>query len=251
MVLLWLVSLLPGVSALLLWKILGGHIYLPEILLLLTGHGLYTVTIISIAMFAASINDSLPTAAMFCLAVTLGSWVLDFAATGQGGLLGAIGSLSLTNMLRQFENGLFSTTHVASFLSLALFFFLLSVIWLHPGRRLSLKLGKSFAVLIVLCMVVSSAVLWPGYGDMTENRRHSFNPADIRALKKLDRPLTITIHLDPQDSRLLDLEQDVLAKLRRSIPKLKLRYVHDTSAGLFSANDNDDYGLIPDLVKSV
>jgi ABC-type transport system involved in multi-copper enzyme maturation permease subunit len=178
MLLLWLVSLLPGVSALILWKILGGYIYLPEILLLLTGHGLYAVTIISIAMFAASISDSLPTAAMLCLAVTLGSWVLDFAATGQGGLLGAIGSHSLTNMLRQFENGLFSTTHVISFLSLALFFFLLSVIWLHPGRRLSLKLGKSFAVLTVLCMVVSSAALRPGYWDLTET-------ADIPLIRQI------------------------------------------------------------------
>jgi hypothetical protein len=36
----------------------------------------------------------------------------------------------------------------------------------------------------------------------------------------------------------------MLAKLRRSVPKLRIRYVHGTSAGLFSANDNDKYGLI-------
>ncbi len=105
------------------------------------------------AMFAATISDSLPTAAMFCLAVTLGSWVLDFAASGQSGLLSTLGSLSLTGMLRQFENGLLSTAHVVSFLSLALLFFLLTAIWLHPGRRLFLKLGKSFACMVLLGMV--------------------------------------------------------------------------------------------------
>ena len=244
MVLVWLVSLLPAFSALVLWKTMGGAIYPPEILLLLAGHALYSVTIIAIAMFAATISDSLPTAAMLCLAVTLGSWVLDFAANGQGGILGMAGSLSFTNMLRQCENGLFSSFHLVSFLSLALFFFMVTVIWLHPGRRLSLKLGKTFALLVVLGMVVSSASLTAKYGDVTENRRHSFNPADTRALETLDQLLTITIHLDPQDSRLLDLEQDVLAKLRRSVPKLKINYVYNKETGLFSAHENDAYGLI-------
>ena len=244
MALVWLVSLLPAVSALILWKTLGGHIYLPELLLLLAGHGLYSLTIIAIAMFTAAISDSLPTAAMFCLAVTLGSWVLDFAASGQGGVLGTFGGLSLTNMLRQFENGLFSTLHLAFFLSLTTLFFLLSAIWLHPGRCLSLKFGKSFAVLMALGMIIFSAAARPGSVDVTENQRHSFNPAAVRALKKINRMLTITIHLDPQDSRLLDLEQDVLTKLRRSIPKLKINYVQNKATGLFSAGENDDYGLI-------
>lgn len=242
--LVWLGSLLPAASALIIWHNLGGHIYPPEIAILLAGHGLYSLTVISIAMFAATISDSLPTAAMFCLAVTLGSWVLDFAASGQSGLLGTLGSLSLTGMLRQFENGLLSTAHVVSFLSLALLFFLLTAIWLHPGRRLFLKLGKSFACMVLLCIVVSSAVLMPQYMDVTENQRHSFNPADTRALQKLSELLTITIHLDLQDSRLLDLKQDVLGKLRRSVPKLNVKYAQTKSAGLFSATESDNYGLI-------
>ncbi len=242
--LVWLISLLPAALALILWHNLGGHIYPPEIAILVAGHGLYSLTVISIAMFASTISDSLPTAAMFCLAVTLGSWVLDFAASGQSGFLGTLGNLSLTGMLRQFENGLLSTAYVASFLSLALFFFLLTAIWLHPGQRLFLKIGKSFAGLLVLCIVVSSTVLAPQYMDVTENQRHSFNPADSRALQTLNKPLTITINLDPQDSRLLDLEQDVLAKLRRSVPKLNVTYAQIKSAGLFSASENDNYGLI-------
>ncbi len=242
--LVWLISLLPAASALMVWHNLGGYIYPPEITILIVGHGLYSLTVITIAMFSATISDSLPTAAMFCLAVTLGSWVLDFAASSQNGLLGALGSLSLTGMLRQFENGLLSTNSVISFLSLALLFFLLTAIWLHPGQRLFLKTGKSFAAMILLGIVVSTTALAPQYMDLTENQRHSFNPADSRALQKLNEPLTITIHLDPQDSRLLDLEQDVLAKLRRSVPKLHVKYVQVKSADLFAASEDDNYGLI-------
>ncbi|MEA3546763.1 MAG: ABC transporter permease [Thermodesulfobacteriota bacterium] len=242
--LVWLVSLLPAASALILWHHLGGHIYPPEIALLLAGHGLYSLTVISIAMFAATISDSLPTAAMFCLAATLGSWVLDFAASGQSGLLGTLGSLSLTGMLRQFESGLLSSAHIASFLSLALLFFLLTVIWLHPGQRLFLKLAKSFVCIILLCLAVSSALLAPTYMDVTENQRHSFNPADSRALHTLSEPLTITIYLASQDSRLLDLERDVLGKLRRSVPKLNVKHGQTKPTGLFNATASDNYGLI-------
>lgn len=242
--LVWLVSLLPAALALMLWHQLGGHLYPPEIILLLAGHGLYSLTVISIAMFAATISDSLPTAAMFCLAATMGSWVLEFAASGQGGLLGTLGSLSLTGMLRQFENGLLSSAHVVSFLALALLFFLLTVIWLHPGRRLFLKLIKSFVSIVLLSIAVSSALLAPTHMDVTENQRHSFNTADTRALQKLSERLTITIHLDPQDSRLLDLERDVLGKLRRGVAKLTVKYGQSRPTGLFSATESDNYGLI-------
>jgi hypothetical protein len=242
--LVWLISLIPALSAITLWQYWGGYFSVPEIATLLAGHGLYSLTVISIAMFAATISDSLPTAAMFCLAVTLGSWVIDFAASGQSGILEVLGNLSLTGMLRQFENGLLATNSIMSFLSLASLFFLLTVIWLHPGHRLFLKIGKSFVTILLLGIVVSSTSLAPRYLDVTENRRHSLNPADTRALKKLRKPLTITIHLDPQDSRLLDMEQDILAKLRRSLPKLRLEYEQSKQKGLFSATEDDNYGII-------
>ncbi len=242
--LVWLISLIPAASALIIWQYWGGHIYPPEIAVLLLGHALYSLTIITIAMFAATISDSLPTAAIFCLAVTLGSWVLDFATSGQSGLLSKLGNLSLSGMLRQFENGLLTTSYIVSFLSLASLFFLLTVIWLHPGHLLFLKIVKSFVTILLLSLVISCTTLAPLYLDVTENRRHSFNPADTRALKELREPLKITIHLDPQDSRLLDMEQDVLAKLRRSVPTLKLKYEQAKQKGLFSATEDDKYGLI-------
>ncbi len=245
MILVYTAALLPAVSALILWHMMGGYISFPETAALLAGHGLYFLMVVTIAMFAGAVSDSLPTAAMLCLAVTLGSWVLDFAAVGQSGFPGALGSFSPTNMLRQFENGLPAVTTVTIFLCIALFFFLLTIIWLHPGRSPRIKLSWScIALATVFCLGLSS-FLFPGYLDVTENQRHSFNPADSRALHTLNKPLTLTIHLDPQDSRLTDLKRNVLARLRRNVPELKLIYPKSTStAALFAAADDDRYGLI-------
>jgi ABC-type transport system involved in multi-copper enzyme maturation permease subunit len=93
MAVVWLFSILPGVSVLIIWQYLGGAVHFPEILTLMLGHTLYSLTIVCIAMFATVISNTLPTAAMICLAVTLGSWVLDFAA-GDGGWIGVLGSWS-------------------------------------------------------------------------------------------------------------------------------------------------------------
>ena len=95
----WLFSILPGVSVLIIWQYLGGAVYFPEILTLILGHTLYSLTIVCIAMFATVISNALPTAAMICLAATLGSWVLDFAA-GDGGWMSILSSWSLTTLLR-------------------------------------------------------------------------------------------------------------------------------------------------------
>jgi ABC-type transport system involved in multi-copper enzyme maturation permease subunit len=243
MFIVWLASLLPAFLTFLIWHNLGGHIHWPEIILLLIGHGLYALTVITIGMFAATVSDALPTAAIFCLAITLGSWVLEFASAGQTGFVALLGNLSMTGMLRQFENGLLSTTYAASFVSIAGLFFLLTAIWLHPGRQPAAKIVKSSICLLVLFFTVYGAILVPGYFDVTENHKHSLNPSDTRALQQLSKPLTITIHLDPQDSRLLDLEQDLLGKLRRTVPQLTVKYFQTGSTGVFS-NGSDDYGLI-------
>ncbi len=243
--LVWLLSLLPAVMVLFLWQSFGGHISFAEITVLCAGHGLYSMTVVCIAMFAAAVSDSLPTAAMFCLAVTLGSWILDFSVSGQsGGLLAAIGTFSLTAMLRQFENGLLSATHIAAFLCIGLLFFLLTVIWLHPGKRLLSRIGSALMVLIGLSTIFAGAAYFPTSLDVTENRRHSFSVTNTEALQQLKKPLTIAVHLNPNDSRLFDLEHDLLAKLRRTTPKVAITYVQSEEDGLFSAAADDTYGLI-------
>src|SRR5499426_393718 len=71
----WLAAVIPATSALTIWLMLGGHLYLPETLDLLLGHLLYGLLVGAIALFSASISESSATAAIVTLAFTIGSWV--------------------------------------------------------------------------------------------------------------------------------------------------------------------------------
>ena len=98
-----------------LWKTSGGHLSFPETSNLVLGHLIYGLLVGAIALFAASISDSAATAAIVTLAFTLGSWVLDFTLAGQPGLLEWIARLSLTQVLRPFEQGLLSVAFSPDF----------------------------------------------------------------------------------------------------------------------------------------
>src|SRR5262245_1682464 len=74
----WAIAVIPAVSALVIWSLLGGHLGAPETLDLLFGHLLYALLVGAIGLFAAAISDSSATAAIVTLAFTIGSWVLDF-----------------------------------------------------------------------------------------------------------------------------------------------------------------------------
>jgi hypothetical protein len=239
-----LLLLLPAVSVTVNWLLLGGTIYYPALLTLLAGHLLYCLAIVCIAMFATAVSQSLPTAAMICLSVTLGCWVLDFTVTGDQGWQGLLAAWSLTSLLRQFENGLLSSVAVASFLILSLLFFTAASLWLHPGQGLVHKIRSLLAAAAVLVLLAVTANQLPVYLDVTENRQHSFNPADVRALQQMRQPLTITVHLSPEDGRFYDLEHGVLTKLKRVVPDLRIDLAETGSTGLFAASDSDTYGLI-------
>ncbi len=60
----WLISIIPLVSVLIIWIVLGGHLYAPETLNLLLGHLLYGLLVGAIALFAAAISESAATAAI-------------------------------------------------------------------------------------------------------------------------------------------------------------------------------------------
>ena len=239
----WLLILLPGVSVLIIWHYLGGAVHFPETLTLVLGHSLYSLTIVCIAMFATVISNALPTAAMICLAVTLGSWVLDFAA-GNGGWMDILSSWSLTTLLRQFESGLLSSTSLTSFLALSLLFFIAASVLLHPGRKFYHKIRILLLAVATLLIVVSGVMQIQKTIDVTESRKHSFNPADVRALQQMKEALKITIHLAPEDGRSYDLEHEVLSKLRRTLPNLDVVFAETQSTGLFAASESDNYGLI-------
>ena len=239
----WLAAAVPVLSALAIWRVLGGHLYALETLNLFFGHLLYAVLIGALALFAASVSESAATAAIVALAFTIGSWVLDFTAAGRPGFLDWLSRLSLTQILRSFERGLFSVGLVVGTASVMLGFAALCAIWLPPGRALRSKLLKSLIAVIATVTALLAASQIRLNVDVTEDRRNSFPAADQRALSELKQPLAITVHLAPEDPRYADLQRNVLSKLDRTVPDLTVRLAGASQTFIGSSAD-EAYGEV-------
>ena len=96
----WLLAWLPGLVALVLWKLYGGTLYAPELLNLLLGHLLRLVLAAGVAVAAAAIANGAASAAIATLGFTVGTWALEFIAAGRGGRLQKVASYTPTSALR-------------------------------------------------------------------------------------------------------------------------------------------------------
>jgi ABC-2 type transport system permease protein len=239
----WLIAVVPALSALAIWAMLGGHLYLPETLNLLFGHLLYGLLVGAIALFAAAVSDGAATAAIVTLAFTIGSWVLDFALAGQPGMLGWIARLSLTQTLRSFEQGLLPFGLVLGSVAAVGGFAALAAVWLHPGVPLRTKVIRSVVCAAIVAAVFGLVTQIRQSIDVTEDRRNSFALADQRALAELREPLLITVHLAPEDPRYVDLRRNVLAKLDRAVPNVSVRLASAGQSVIGSTSD-EAYGEI-------
>jgi ABC-2 type transport system permease protein len=239
----WLAAVICATSALAVWLALHGHLYAPETLNLVIGHVLYGVLVGAIALFSVSISESSATAAIVTLAFTIGSWVLDFALTGQPGALGWVSRLSLTQTLRAFEQGLLSAGVVLGIVAAVGGFAALAAVWLHPGVPANAKIARSTVCAAVAAAVIALSTLVALSVDVTEDGRNSFPPADQKALAELREPLIITVHLAPEDPRYVDLRRNVLAKLERAMPRVTVRLATSGQSMVGSASD-EAYGEI-------
>jgi ABC-2 type transport system permease protein len=238
----WVMCSVPALSTLLVWRLLGGHLAPAETLNLLLGHLLYGLLVGAIALFAAAITESAATAAIVALAVTIGSWALDFTLAGRPGLFAWIALLSLTQTLHAFEQGLLSAGLVLGIVGAILGFAALAATWLPPGMTLRAKLLRSLACVAVTAAVLGAAGQIGFSVDLTEDRRNSFSRADERLLATLTAPLTVTIHLAPEDPRYVDVQRAVFSKLARALPDLTIRIAAPHS---FAASGGDErYGEI-------
>ena len=239
----WLISIIPLVSVLIIWIVLGGHLYAPETLNLLLGHLLYGLLVGAIALFAAAISESAATAAIIALAFTIGSWVLDFGLAGQPGLLEWISRLSLTQTLRTFEQGLLSLSLLLGIVAGICGFTALSAVWLHPGERLQIKLSRSVICLAIIAAVLALATQIRTSIDLSEDQHNSFPAADQRALAELREPLVITVRLAPEDPRYVDLRRNVLSKLQRVLPNVTVRLA-TTGQSMVGSTSDASYGEV-------
>lgn len=239
----WLVSCVPAILAVVLWKSYGGHLHPPETLNLFLGHFLRSMLSVAIAVGAAALTESSASAAIVTLAFTVGSWALDFVAAGRGGWLQQLANYTPTAALRFFEQGLLRLSTTIVMLVIIVAAFALATVWLHTGRTLRQHLLATLALLgIVVALILGAAGLRSSW-DLSENRRNSFPPADEAALQQIQAPLHIAVVLSPEDPRLTDFEQNVLRKLRRNLSQLKVDYTAGSQTGLFEGSD-DHYGEI-------
>ena len=238
-----LLAAVPALSALVIWMLLGGHFAAAETSNLLLGHLLYGVLVGTVALFAAAVCENSATAAIVALAFTIGSWVLDFTVAGNPGPLGWLSSLSLTQTLRSFEQGLLSIGLVAGIFIASLGFIALAAIFLPPGVPLRTKLARAAICVAIVAIALGAATRIGTSIDVTEDRRNSFPLADQQALAQLAGPLVIDVHLSPEDPRYVDLQRNVLAKLQRAMPDVTVRLVSPRQA-VATATGDDSYGLI-------
>ena len=189
----WAVSLLVPLSALVCWKLAGGHLAFAETANLFAGHALYALAVAGIAFFAAALAESAATAAIVTLAFTLGFWVLDFAAATGPEWLKTLGGISPTQVLKSFERGLFPAGQAVGLAALGLGLAALSALILPPGLANRQRWLRGAAGIVALLAVLAATSLVPRAADLAEDRRNSFNPADEVALARMDQGLVITL----------------------------------------------------------
>ena len=239
----WLMSLLPGLVAIILWKSYGGHLYAPETINLLVGHLLRLLLSAGIAVAAAAIAENAASAAIVTLGFTVGTWVLDFVAAGRGGILQQLAAYTPSATLRFFEQGLLRLNVVTVMLAFSIAGFALATIWLPTGRTWRFRVLGTASLALLLAMAAFGANTMRASWDTSENRRNSFSRSDEATLRQIQQPLKITVVLAPEDPRLTDFEQNVLRKLRRVLGRLEVDYAGTGRTGLFEKPE-DHYGEI-------
>lgn len=237
----WLMVSIPAISALAVWAMLGGHLAGPETLNLLFGHLLYGLLAGAIGLFAAVISDNSATAAIIALAVTIGSWVLDFTLAGRSGPSAWLAQMSLTQTLRPFEQGLLSDGLVLGIATVIGGLAALTIVWLPPGAPARAKMIRSVYCVLVIAAGLGAASQIGASVDLSEDRRNSFSSADERLLATLRLPLVIKVDLAAEDPRYIDLRRNVLAKLERVMPDVRVVLASERTN---VASASDAYGQI-------
>ncbi len=225
------------------WSILGGHVHGPELAGLVLGHVLYGAAVLAVAFVAGSLARNTATASLLALAATLGSWVLDFNAGLGPTWMQNLAALSLTRSLRPLERGLLEAGHLVSWVVGLGMLVGLAALLLQAGRSWPQRLGPCAALLTVGFLSLAALGRLRGHRDLTEDQRHSFPPAVSRALGYLPDLLRIDVHLDPEDPRWMDLNRQLLSKLRRLVPHIEVS-LGDGGPGRFGGSTGDHYGEV-------
>jgi hypothetical protein len=229
----WVVASIAPLLAIVLWKTYGGTLYAPELATVALGHLLNAGLTISLAAAAASLTEHPSTAAIVTLAVTVGTWIINFVAAIQGGIWQSLASHTPTAMVAEFQHGLIRLDVVLIALVLIAFGLVLTAIWMRLGVGVRIRIGESIGLAAITLAAIAAFTFATVSWDLSESRENSFANADEAALKSIRAPLRIEVHLAPEDPRRSDLEHRALSKLRRVMPRLQIQFISSTSTGLF------------------
>ena len=229
----WIVASLAPLAAVVLWRGYGGSVYAPELWTVALGHMLNAGLTIALAAAAASLAQHPSTAAILTLGVTVGTWILNFVAAVQGGVWERIAGYTPPAMVAEFQHGLIRLDAVLIAVTLILIGLGFAALWLRSGIPVRRRVQESVALGAVAILVLAGASAAGKSWDLSENRMNSFPEADERVLAAIREPLGIEVHLAPEDPRRSDLDRKAIAKLRRVMPAVRVRYVSATSIGLF------------------
>jgi len=233
----WLVALIPFGIAMVLWHCYGGHLYAAEMVSVMLGYLLRFLFTAAISMAAASLVPGAASAAVVVLAFTIGTWAIDFIAAGRGGWLQSLASYTPAAASRTFERGLLRLDVVLVLLIVACVALFITARYLRIG-----SIPAALAAVIAGAVLALGASHVRASADLSEDRRNSFPIADERALRTIRQPLTISVWLAAEDPRMNDFA-NVLAKLRRTMRDVNVRYPLEGRSGLFEAYGQIEYRL--------
>ena len=229
----WILASVPALLAVVLWKSYGGSVHAPELASVMLGHFLNAGLTIALASAAAAATDHPSTAAIVTLSVTVGTWVLNFIAAVQGGVWERAAGYTPTAMVAEFQHGLVRFDVLLTAAALVAFGLALAAIWMRLGVSIHRRLYESIAAGALTAAAILTFTFVTASRDFSENRMNSFPEPDEAILTRIREPLRIEAHLAAEDPRRVDLERRALSKLRRVMPRVEVRYVANTTTGIF------------------
>jgi hypothetical protein len=229
----WVVASAPPLIAVVLWRAYGGTIYVPELLTVAAGHLLNAGLTIALGAAAAAMTEHPSTAAIVTLAVTVGTWIVNFVAAIHGGIWQTVAGYTPTAMVAEFQHGLVRLDVVIIATVLVICGLVLAALWMRIGVPVQRRVSESLALAGATAALAFSATFLSASWDTSEARANSFSQPDEDALRAIHQPLRIEAHLAPEDPRTADLEHRALSKLRRTMSRVEVEYISATSTGLF------------------
>ena len=239
----WLIASAAPLAGVILWRTYGGSVYLPEVATVLFGHLLNAGLAIALAAAAATITEHPSSAAIVALTVTVGGWIVNFAAAVNGGIWERLARYTPTAMVAEFQHGLIRLELVLVAVLLTGAGIGVAAIWTRLGVATRRRSIETAALLCATAVLITACTFARPSWDTSEARLNSFSRPDERVLASLDAPLRMQAYLAPEDPRRFDLERNAVSKLRRTVKDFKITYVSETSTGLFEQT-REHYGEV-------